>query len=38
MITEQDASRWFRRSLHLALVANVAFKVWMIRYLIAHLS
>ena len=38
MMKDQDMSRWFRRSLHVAFIANVAFKVWLIRYLMAHLG
>lgn len=38
MLNEREYATWFRRSLQLAFIANVAFKVWLFRMLIAQLS
>jgi hypothetical protein len=38
MMNEREVDLWHRRSLKLAFIANVAFKVWLFRLLIAQLS
>ena len=38
MMNDRETALLFRRSLYLALIANVAFKVWLIRLLMSRLS